>query len=582
MNNRQSNHGFTIIELLVVIIVISVLTVLTMVIYSGIQAKVFDLSVSSDIDRLNALELKYKSEHGSSGKAYYSGDGIDSDLNFTPNNGNIFDVVTDATDYCIRGYNQHGTKTTIYDVYIKESSPGACDRIPPSAAAAATPSTPLAPVIAATLDSGNVVATIESVTCDVGVPQYGINSRTDDGNWSSFTIWSDATTLTETAEEGVKYGYMAQARCFISYTGQASEGVIGLESSYTRLFSPSAPTVNVTENAGNIIATITPVTCTTGTIQYATHSQINSGAWTGYTAWSSSTTASQAATGGEGVKYTYQAQTRCYIDAGSFSSTSTGAEASYISPVTAPAAPSVSSTTTPGYTTTYSWTAVSCAAGTTARYQYKLTMSPSGYDSGWAATAGLSAAFTTSTGDQTYTVQVQGQCYNAYTSSNWGASGSTSYYCVYDPLPIATSISGYWSTAPSGYLLEDGSVVSRTIYSDLFAAIGTTYGVGDGSTTFGLPDSRGRATVNKNSSDAEFATIGQKYGTKTHTLTITEMPARHHSYTDQGNFSGPDIVIKVASQYWNNFRTADTADTGGNGAHNNIQPSIVQNFAVKY
>jgi len=360
MINRQSNHGFTIIELLVVIIVISVLTVLTMVIYSGIQAKVFDLSVSSDIDRLNALELKYKSEHGSSGKAYYSGDGIDSDLNFTPNNGNIFDVVTDATDYCIRGYNQHGTKTTIYDVYIKESSPGACDRIPPSAAAAATPSTPLAPVIAATLDSGNVVATITPVTCDVGTPQYGIKSRVDDGTWTSFSEWADTTQVSRQAEEGVKYGYIAEARCYISYTSAGSAAAIGVEAFYNNYYSPSGPSVTVTQNGGNIEATVTPVTCNKGTIQYGINSHINSGAWTGYTAWSSTTTASQAAIGGEGVSYGYQVQSRCYTSDYEVSPTSTGSEGVYVSPITAPSAPSVSSTTTPGYYNLYLGRSILC------------------------------------------------------------------------------------------------------------------------------------------------------------------------------------------------------------------------------
>lgn len=62
-------------------------------------------------------------------------------------------------------------------------------------------------------------------------------------------------------------------------------------------------------------------------------------------------------------------------------------------------------------------------------------------------------------------------------------------------LPTGTTISlRQDSTAPTGYLYEDGSAISRTTYSDLFTAIGTVYGVGDGSTTFNLPDSR--ETVN--------------------------------------------------------------------------------------
>ena len=53
------------------------------------------------------------------------------------------------------------------------------------------------------------------------------------------------------------------------------------------------------------------------------------------------------------------------------------------------------------------------------------------------------------------------------------------------------------STAPTGWLLAYGQTVSRTTYADLFAALGTTYGVGDGSTTFGLPDMRGRSVRGK-------------------------------------------------------------------------------------
>jgi prepilin-type N-terminal cleavage/methylation domain-containing protein len=149
-------------------------------------------------------------------------------------------------------------------------------------------------------------------------------------------------------------------------------------------------------------------------------------------------------------------------------------------------------------------------------------------------------------------------------------------------LPASTSIQGYWSTAPTGYLLEDGSAISRTTYSDLFAAIGTTYGVGDGSTTFNLPDSRGRVAVNKNSSDAEFAAIGQKYGEKTHVVTIAEMPS--HNHTDGGGYgagatNGALFRVDANSPM---YAWGPTGSAGGDGSHNNIQPSIVKVFVIKY
>jgi len=138
------------------------------------------------------------------------------------------------------------------------------------------------------------------------------------------------------------------------------------------------------------------------------------------------------------------------------------------------------------------------------------------------------------------------------------------------------------STAPTGYLLCDGSAVSRTTYSALFTAIGTTYGAGDGSTTFNLPNFKGKVAVGYNSAETEFNALGKTGGEKTHTLTVTEMPSHRHTYqlpnnSDPNFMTGGGIynvkVVDTTSQ--------NTSSTGGGGSHNNLQPYIVLNYIIK-
>jgi len=139
------------------------------------------------------------------------------------------------------------------------------------------------------------------------------------------------------------------------------------------------------------------------------------------------------------------------------------------------------------------------------------------------------------------------------------------------------------SSAPTGYLLCDGSAVSRTTYSALFTAIGTTYGAGDGSTTFNLPNLKGRIAVGYNSAETEFNALGKTGGEKAHTLTIAEMP--EHKHTDKIRVSPTgfgDYAVAIAS----NTGTGDNSgifigNTGGDGSHNNLQPYIVLNYIIK-
>lgn len=89
------------------------------------------------------------------------------------------------------------------------------------------------------------------------------------------------------------------------------------------------------------------------------------------------------------------------------------------------------------------------------------------------------------------------------------------------------------TTVPTGYLLCDGSAVSRTTYSDLFSAIGTTYGVGDGSSTFNLPNFNGRYLKGFGANTDSVGT----YGTQT-LPNITGYMQRVSAGTVTGNFSG--------------------------------------------
>ena len=90
------------------------------------------------------------------------------------------------------------------------------------------------------------------------------------------------------------------------------------------------------------------------------------------------------------------------------------------------------------------------------------------------------------------------------------------------------------SAAPTGWLLCDGSAVSRTTYAGLFSAIGTTWGTGDGSTTFNVPDFRGRTSIGSGTgSGLSPRTLAATGGEETHALTASE--GASHTHTDSGH-----------------------------------------------
>lgn len=148
------------------------------------------------------------------------------------------------------------------------------------------------------------------------------------------------------------------------------------------------------------------------------------------------------------------------------------------------------------------------------------------------------------------------------------------------------------STAPTGWLLCAGQAVSRTTYADLFSVVSTTYGSGDGSTTFNLPDLRGRVPAgldNMNGTDAgrlDWAnTLGTNGGAQTHTLSTSEMPS--HSHTTESAFGGATSGSRLnnanaAGGGTSSFSYFATSSTGGGAAHNNMQPTLLLNYIIKF
>lgn len=151
------------------------------------------------------------------------------------------------------------------------------------------------------------------------------------------------------------------------------------------------------------------------------------------------------------------------------------------------------------------------------------------------------------------------------------------------------------AAAPNGWLLCYGQAISRTTYAALFIAIGTAYGVGDGSTTFNLPDLRGRALFGKDDMGGTAAnrltssggglagaTLGAVGGGETVTLTAAQMPS--HNHPDQIGYSAHNAQLTSGPFCRASVGGATTTDevyAGSGGSHANVPPAMVVNYIVK-
>ena len=129
-------HGFTIVELIVVIGVIGILVAIGTVAYNGVTQNALNNSVISDVKKLSTLQTQYSLKSETGGKDWYSPTGLDTDLDFIPSDEDtVIDVVSNSTDYCIRAYNPASDYATLSLAFQKGSDSSACVSLPASAAA---------------------------------------------------------------------------------------------------------------------------------------------------------------------------------------------------------------------------------------------------------------------------------------------------------------------------------------------------------------------------------------------------------------------------------------------------------------
>lgn len=160
--------------------------------------------------------------------------------------------------------------------------------------------------------------------------------------------------------------------------------------------------------------------------------------------------------------------------------------------------------------------------------------------------------------------------------------------------PIGSIIDFAGAAAPDGWLLCYGQALDASVnteYQALFDVIGNTYG-GSDNTDFVIPDLRGRVVAGQDdmggvsanrltdqSGGVDGDVLGDTGGAETHTLVIAEMPAHTHGI-DSDISDGSNA--RVRRGITNAAGTFQSRSEGGDGAHNNVQPTIILNKIIKY
>jgi microcystin-dependent protein len=145
--------------------------------------------------------------------------------------------------------------------------------------------------------------------------------------------------------------------------------------------------------------------------------------------------------------------------------------------------------------------------------------------------------------------------------------------------------------APRGYAFCDGQLLAISQYDALFSLLGTTYG-GDGRTTFGLPDLRGRVAIHQGQGPGlTNRVMGQRGGTERASVNVAQLPV--HGHRLQASATGADdtqpagkLLAKATADIYleedpdQNMASEAISQTGGGQTHGNLQPTLCINYII--
>ena len=158
-----------------------------------------------------------------------------------------------------------------------------------------------------------------------------------------------------------------------------------------------------------------------------------------------------------------------------------------------------------------------------------------------------------------------------------------------EPFLAEIRIMGF-NFAPRGWATCDGQILPINQNQSLYSLLGTTYG-GDGRTTFGLPNLRGRTPIHRGSSNGTSYSLGDIAGEETHTLAANEMPMHTHTLRATDNPAASDqptgnVFSNASANVYAQFGTtvamnaSSVLSVGGGQSHNNMQPCLALNFCI--